>query len=194
VFLLVHHLLSKLTNLAYAESMERRRRRQTLAPLPATSSSVSPVGLGSRFGVLGDDLSGSDAEEINGIPFQVASQVLEEDAEVFGGGWTPVTRKKRSKAETVADFWHEISYPTSASRLWEGSRRSVSSSGEQAHFCRSAGAVERPGATAASTPAVSLKRGSASSPMGVCLARGSQMGPWRGPLPRRRISPPPILG
>jgi hypothetical protein len=28
----------------------------------------------------------------------------------------------------------------------------------------------------------------------VCLTRGPKVGSWRGPLPRRRVTPPPILG
>jgi hypothetical protein len=37
-------------------------------------------------------------------------------------------------------------------------------------------------------------RGVASSPLGICMARPPRMGPWRGPLPRRRITPLPVLG
>jgi hypothetical protein len=32
------------------------------------------------------------------------------------------------------------------------------------------------------------------SPLGIQMARPPRMGPWRGPLPRRRITPLPILG
>jgi hypothetical protein len=66
---------------------------------------------------LDDSGSGSDEEA---IPFKVAQQVLVGEADE---GWTPVSgRKKKTEAETVADFWNEIGYPTSASRFWERSR------------------------------------------------------------------------
>jgi hypothetical protein len=34
----------------------------------------------------------------------------------------------------------------------------------------------------------------ACSPLAIRMARPPRMGPWRGPLPRRRITPLPILG
>jgi hypothetical protein len=69
---------------------------------------------GSRFSALGSEGSGSEGEE-EGIPFQVAQRALEGEADE---GWTPVIRRKqKTEAETVADFWREIGYPTSASRF-----------------------------------------------------------------------------
>jgi hypothetical protein len=95
----------------------------------------------------------------------------------------------------VADFWREIGYPMPVSRVWEASRRS--SPGEFFSGCRSAAgssAADCSGTSVNSPPLVSPRRGSCSSPTGVRLACGPQMGPWRGPLPRRRVSPPPVLG
>jgi hypothetical protein len=173
--------------------MYGRRRRLTLAPLrpwdSSQSASASSPG-GSRFSYLGSEDGGSDVEA--NIPFQVAAQVLEDEVEE---GWTPVSRRRKSREETVADFWREIGYPTPVSRVWEASRRS--SPGEFFSGCRSAagsGAADCPGTSVNSPPLVSPRRGSCSSPRGVRLARGPRMGPWRGPLPRRRVSPPPVLG
>jgi hypothetical protein len=95
----------------------------------------------------------------------------------------------------VADFWREIGYPTPVSRVWEASRRS--SPGELFSGCRSAagsGAADCPATSVNSPPLASPRRGSCSSPTGVRLTRGPRMGPWRGPLPRRRVSPPPVIG
>jgi hypothetical protein len=66
-----------------------------------------------------------------------------------------------------------------------------------ASICRSVDALqpaEKSGSPACSPPARSPRRGACSSPSGVRLARGPKVGPWRGPLPRRRVTPPPILG
>jgi hypothetical protein len=175
------------------QQMEGRRRRLTLAPLrppdsPQSASASSPGG--SRFSCLRSEDGGSD-EEAN-IPFQVAAQALEGE---FEEGWTPVCRRRKSKEETMADFWRENGYPTPVARVWEASRRS--SSGELLSGCRSAAgssAADCPGTSANAPPMVSPRSGSCSSPTGVRLARGPRMGPWRGPLPRRRVSPPLVLG
>jgi hypothetical protein len=109
----------------------------------------------------------------------------------------PVTRRKKPEAEAVADFWREIGFPTPASRFWEKSRRSGSSSGTSSLLCRSldgCSTVEHAGPPASSPPKGSPSRGACSSPSGVRLACGPMMGSWRGPLPRRRITPLPVLG
>jgi hypothetical protein len=120
---------------------------------------------------------------------------LEGDADE---GWTPVTwRKQKTTVETVADFWREIGSPTPASRFWENGRRSPTRAGTQSSFCRSVDGAERAGLEDLSTcsaPAGSPQRGTCSSPSGVRLARGPRVGSWRGPLPRRRVSPLPVLG
>jgi hypothetical protein len=179
--------------------MDRCHRRLTLAPLAPTalSNGVSPVtlaGSGLTFDRLGSDCSGSEVDEEDGIPFQVASQALEEESDE---GWTPVGRKKKTESETVADFWREIGFLTSASRFFEKSRRCDSLSGESSRFCRSVdvyGAMEKQSTPTPSPPVGSPSLGAVSSPTGVRLARGPKVGTWWGPLPRRRISPPPILG
>jgi hypothetical protein len=84
---------------------------------------------------------------------------------VLDEGWMPVTRKKKSEAETMADLWREIGYPMSASCFWEGPRRSVSSSSESSRFCRSAGEVEKHG-----TPML-LVAWSMTSPLGTPRGR-----------------------
>jgi hypothetical protein len=38
------------------------------------------------------------------------------------------------------------------------------------------------------------RTGSSSSPTRIHLARPPRMGAWRGPLPRRRVTPLPVLG
>jgi hypothetical protein len=180
-----------------AGEAERRRCRLTLAPrLPATSCAASPESCamgGSRFSCLGSKSSGSEVDE-EGILAQVALQALDGEVEE---GWTPVTRRKKLEAETVADFWREIGFPTLASRFWEKSRQSGSSSGKSLLLCRSVdvyGAMEHAGLPAILPPPGSPSRGACSSPTGVHLARGPRMGSWRGPLPRWRSTPLPVLG
>jgi hypothetical protein len=158
--------------------MERRRRRLTLAPkFPvnlASASLTSPVDLGSRFACLASDISGSEIEEEDGIPFQVASSALEEESEE---GWTPVACKKKTDAETAVDFWREIGFPTSASRFWECSRCSAGEVSSSRVFADVHGAGEVQVTPAASSPVVSPMRGAVSSPTGVRLSRVPRMGP-----------------
>jgi hypothetical protein len=140
---------------------------------------------GSRFRFLEAESSASEPDDED-IPFKVAQQALEGEEE---DGWTPVSSRKRgSDAEAVADFWCEIGYPTSASRFWERSRQpSPGGSVEVSDAVTS-------GSPACSPPVGSSRGRSSSSPSGVRLARGPKVGSWRGPLPRRRLTPPPILG
>jgi hypothetical protein len=183
-----------------------RRRRLTLAPKPPLQPMASspPSGVsssGSRFSVLGSDSSGSE-DDGDSIPVKVALQALNE--ELPEEGWTPVVRRrKKTEKEVVGDFWREISFPTPLSRYWEKSRRSPSPVGMTPLFCRSVdvytasgGGKELDGSPAdGSPPPVGLVcRGAASSPSGLRIARSPRMGPWRGPLPKRRITPPLILG
>jgi hypothetical protein len=120
--------------------------------------------------------------------------VLDGEAE---DGWTPVCRRKKPEAEAVADFWREIGFPTSASRFLERSRRLATSEGMSPLICRSVevyASSEKVASPVNSPPVRSPRRGACSSPTGVHLSRGPKMGSWRGPLPRRRITPLPILG
>jgi hypothetical protein len=162
----------------------------TLAPrLPTCATSPSSAASnGSRFSCLGSKSSGSEVDE-EGIPAQVALQALEEDVEE---GWSTVTRRKKPEAEVAADFWREIGFPTLASRFWEKSRSSRPPSGMSLR-CKSAG-VEDTRPPEISTPTGNLSRGACSSPSGVRLAWVPRMGAWRGPLPRRRCTPLPVLG
>jgi hypothetical protein len=134
-----------------------RRRRLTLAPYRDGSQAIGPSG--SRFSPLGSEGSGSGSDG-EAIPFMVAQQVLDGEEEE---GWTSVSRrKKKSEAETVADFWNEIGYLTSALRFWEISRRPSSTSGTSACFCRSVevyGTVQKVSSPSRSPPAVSPRWG-----------------------------------
>jgi hypothetical protein len=159
---------------------------------PASAGGCSPVaGGGSRFSALVSDDSGSDVDD-EGIPFEVAQTVLDGESDE---GWTPVSRRRmKTKTETVADFWREIGYPTSASRFWEGARRSPPHEGTHFSFCRSDPAAGRVEPSSCLPSASSSRRGACLSPSGVRPAHGPRVGSWRGPLARRRVTPPPVLG
>jgi hypothetical protein len=150
--------------------------------------------------VLRTDSSGSE-DDGDSIPVEVALQALNE--EKSEEGWTPVVRRsKKTEKEAVGDFWREIGFPTPLSRYWETTQRSRSPAGTPLLFCRSvdvyaasSGVEKLDGSPAVgSPPAGSVCRGAASSPSGLRIARSPRMGPWRGPLPKRRITPSPILG
>ena len=88
---------------------------------------------------------------------------------------------------------------TPASRFWE--RGSPSSAGEFSDgvdVCRSSPVVECRSPLLPAAPVVSARwrrRPTTSSPSGLRLSRSPpRVRPWRGPLPPRRISPPPVLG
>jgi hypothetical protein len=137
------------------------------------------------------------------IPVQMALQAMDEEVGE-DVGWTPViSRRKKTGAETVDEFWRQIGYPTPLSRHWEKPRRPVFSSGEDVLFCRSVDVYastepledgRRSPSAGSSPPNGSGRRSAFSSPSGIRLARNPKIGPWHGPLPRRRITPLPILG
>ena len=177
---------------------DERRRRLTLPPNGLSpAESTSPAGgSGSRFEGLLEDAAVSDDEDcLSEVPFEAAMEVLdpEEETEQMEG-WTMVTRRvRKSNEELQQEFWNEIGYPTPASRTWEC--RSASpraevrtselgmpkelASGSARHVGRTAGA---PGGRN-SPPGLS---------MGAAVSKPVKLG-WRGPLPRPRISPVPVL-
>lgn len=109
-----------------------------------------------------------------------------------------VGRRKKTEAELVQEFWIDAGFPTLTSRFWE--RRPSTSSEPRESSCRSpkdvadVGAPGRPRLSPRSVTEATACRRSPSSPTGLRLPRPSRMGPWRGPLPPRRITPPPVLG
>uniref|UniRef100_A0ACD5WF51 Uncharacterized protein n=1 Tax=Avena sativa TaxID=4498 RepID=A0ACD5WF51_AVESA len=154
----------------------RGRRRKTLAPgdlSPPPCSSTPGTAAGSRFLCLGSDSEGDAEERLAAWKALVA---LDDDTGELG--WTTVSRRRRrTDAEIRQEFWEDMGFPTPASRFWEkespelgGRRSSASPSGSSA------------------------RRRSSSSPMGLAISRGPKIMPWRGPLPARRSSAPPILG
>lgn len=183
------------------------RRRLTLAPrLPAAGPVTSPPAVGgSRFSCLGSDYGSSDEEAAPAVGVRMALDVLGEGEDNLE--WTPVCRRgRKTDAEIVQEFWNDVGFPTPASRFWE--RQSSSSpgtppvlEGEHVVSCRAqekdmdaAGPERARTASSASSAAVEIGRNPSSSPSGLRLARAPRMGSWRGPLPPRRITPPPVLG
>ena len=162
-----------------------RRRRLTLAP-PAWR----PGDAGSRFSCLRglnavpSGLDGLDGEH---VAVHLALEAMDEDEPPRPE--SPESRRPpQSEAEIRQKFWEDVGFPTPASRFWEKvSPPPSSSSGELA--CRFSPVVE---------PVASSRRcrgGMSSSPSRLRLTRSPpRMGPWRGPLPPRRSSPPPVLG
>jgi hypothetical protein len=98
-----------------------------------------------------------------------------------------------SSEEVVQDFWCKIGFPTPESRSWQ---RSAASSGKAevssnalSVLCRA-----RSLSPVATGKGCEDRRASSSSPVGLHMAKPPRMGAWRGPLPRRRITPAPVLG
>ena len=101
-----------------------------------------------------------------------------------------VSRPVLSDAELIDAFWTDAGFPSPSSRVWErGSASGAGESDEVVLVCKE----NREGLRQDSPPRVS--QGSNSSSSGLRLARAPpRMGPWRGPLPPRRVTPPPVLG
>ncbi|KAI4988709.1 hypothetical protein ZWY2020_035949 [Hordeum vulgare] len=91
---------------------------------------------------------------------------------------------ERSQMEIVQQFWSDAGFPTPARRSSEAV--SPANSGkctDGVHVCRDSKKAEL------------RSRRRLSSSAGVRLKKmPPRMGPWRGPLPPRRISPLPVLG
>ena len=151
---------------------------------------------GSRFGCLSDleaapsglEEFGEELDEAH-VSVQVALGSM--DAEVSRRSTSPISRRpRRTDAELRQEFWADAGFPTPASWFWE--RGSTSGDGENPND-----SIVRRSPPLVDPVASSRRRrsGTASSPAGLRLSRSPpRMGPWRGPLPPRRISPPPILG
>lgn len=188
-----------------------RGRRLTMAfrPQPPSPAETSATGAssGSRYSCLGSESGSSDEESPPAVGVQMALDILDQEEE--NSGWTPVgrTRRKRTEAEIVQQFWVDAGFPTPASRFW-GRRTSSSpatptaNAGMEPSSCRDQeisvveGSPDREqspspvGSTATGLPV----RKAPSSPTGIRVSRGPRMGSWRGPLPPRQITPPPVLG
>ncbi|KAM0883026.1 hypothetical protein ACQ4PT_031903 [Festuca glaucescens] len=149
-----------------------------------------------RFSLLHATPEESVADEI-GEEDHVAVQLAEEAIQDYPSRPSSlvVRRPRKSDEELLADFWADVGFPSPSSWFWE--RRSTPDSAAPgkvsncATVCRS---------SPRSSPVVARRvvRGggssSTASPTGLCLARPPRVGSWRGPLPRRRVSPLPILG
>ncbi|KAE8771686.1 hypothetical protein D1007_56408 [Hordeum vulgare] len=191
------HPLHQLLHTNRGARTTRNRGRLTLAPQP-TACAPAPLPVtrsstGSRFSCLGSD---SEEEEAPAVGVQLALEVLGIDD---GGeeGNTMSHRKKKTDAEIVQQFWIDAGFPTPASRFWE--RRSPSPAGEHLDLEGSSVvnciAQERLAEADESEMAIELlDHKGASSPSRIRLGRPPKMGSWRGPLPPRRVTPPPILG
>ena len=168
------------------------RRRLSMAP-PAWRP---PGCSGSRFVCLGGldaDPSGLDGLDAAHVSVQVALDSLVEEGRRCPA--SPVARRPpRSDDELRQEFWSDVGFPTPESRFWE---RGSSASAGEVRVDANGGDGRR--SSPAVVPAASSRRrwrgGPASSPSGLRLSRSPpRMGPWRGPIPPRRISPPPVLG
>jgi hypothetical protein len=188
------------TRLDWGRWLTLAARSPASAPLSASPFTGDFSGL--RFSYLGSP-DGSEAEG-ESIPTDVAMRAPVEEVRVEVG-WTPVLRRrKKTAAEQVNDFLLEIGYPTTLSRHWEKGRRASASPGESMPlFCRSIDVYATEDGTCNPTevspagfspPSGTICRGATSSPSGLRLSRGPRVKPWRGPLPRRRMTPPPVLG
>jgi hypothetical protein len=104
-----------------------------------------------------------------------------------------ICRPGFSSEEVVQDFWCKIGFPTPESRSWQRSNASTGktevSSNALSVLCRA-----RSLSPVTTGRGCEDRRASSSSPVGLHLAKPPRMGAWRGPLPRRRITPAPVLG
>ena len=138
-------------------------RRLTLAP---GWSAPVPAGSGSRFSCLRADDGGEDSST----------------AET-----SEASRRRKTDEELAAEFWADIGYPTSASRVWE---RPSSRRGSAQKDC----AQEVNGSP--TSPAIHSR----GSPPAACRhVRAPAISrplvrPWIGPLPAPRVSPSRTLG
>nr|XP_051211849.1 flocculation protein FLO11-like [Lolium perenne] len=149
----------------------------------APPSPAQPT-VGSRFFCLAED-EDSD-EETRETAEEAAWSVL---------GLDPIVQQigrslELSKEEVRDDFWTKIGYPTSESRVWS---RSAS---PEVRFssCRSSERARSASPPPGEKVKRSAMRAASSSPVGLRLSRMPRMKPWRGPLPRRRVTPAPIFG
>ena len=100
-----------------------RGRRLTMAfrPQPPSPAETSARGAssGSRYSCLGSESGSSDEESPPAVGVQMALDILDQEEE--NSGWTPVgrTRRKRTEAEIVQQFWVDAGFPTPASRFPE---------------------------------------------------------------------------
>lgn len=132
------------------------------------TGSGSAARSGSRFELLAID-EGDDQPDAEGVAVQPANMVLPQtDHDVEGGPWSSMSRRKKSKEELVG-------FPTPASRVWErrGSTSPASSAG-----CSCLVVRKPPRPCRGATPR-SLQ----------CI----RPWPWKGPLPRPRVTPPVAL-
>ena len=121
--------------------------------------------------------------------------------------WPAVVRRRRKmESEIVQEFWKDAGFPTPASRF--GARRSSSPSettsghaGMELMSCRiQIDAMEdgtkdqsRDTPPIGSTTTTPPRRSTPSLASGLRVSHATRMGAWRGPLPPRRITPPPVL-
>ncbi|KAM3329058.1 hypothetical protein ACQJBY_026241 [Aegilops geniculata] len=164
------------------------RRRLTLAPGaidPGSGSAAKSPAAGSRFEPLAMD-EVTDLPEAEGVAVQAANMVLSQaDHDEEGGPWTSVSRRKKSKEELVQEFWNDVGFPTPASRVWE---RRGSASPETSASQECLGSSQEPSARPDGAP-----KSPNPSPATPRQRRGVCIKPWRGPLPRPRITPPVAL-
>lgn len=173
-----------------------RHRRLTLAPgdllagLSSSGGSRAPV-CGSRFDVLVEDAEDSSDDSCSSeVPFEAAMDVLDPSPSV---GQSAVGRRDcRSDEELAQEFWSEIGFPTPASRFWEAC--SSPDSGKpvvDSLVCR------YPREESSASPSGKERGGTKKakpSPPTFPMPNRPRAGTWRGPIPPRRITPPPVLG
>jgi hypothetical protein len=156
--------------------------RSTPERLPSVSS--RPPISGSHFSCLLDVEAEDD--RIQALVEEVAWCGIEDEPLV-----PPVVcRPDIPLVEVAADFWSKIGYPMPESRSWERSCLSGKTkvSNDMSVLCRARSL------SPVKTGRVRDLRASSSVPVGMHLAKPPRMGAWRGPLPRRRVTPLPVLG
>jgi hypothetical protein len=159
----------------------------TPARLPSGSSLLPPT-FGSRFSCLVDVVKAEDGE-VQALVEEVAWCGIEDEPFV-----PPViSRPDLPLEEVAADFWCKIGYPTPESRSWERSSASPGKAEVSPNIaylmCRA-----RSLSPTKTGRVHEGRRASSTSPVGLHLAKPPRMGAWRGPLPRRRVTPMPVLG
>jgi hypothetical protein len=156
------------------------RARAGVSP---TANPLSPVA-GSRFFCLQEE-DDDPVEDARATAEDAAWSALGLEPEVRQIGRSPALTEE----EVEADFWAKIGFPTRESRAWSRATASKVSS----PFCRS---TERARSLSPSTrmKIKGTSRAASSSPVGLRIARMPRIKPWRGPLPRRRVTPAPVFG
>lgn len=113
---------------------------------------------------------------------EYVAAILEPEAESEDGSWTLVRNRKKTDEQLAQEFWEDIGYPTAASHA------KLRRAGSTAETSAEAG-----GGTTLTSSSVVLSPSEPPAAVTKSKQCGVKIRPWRGPLPRPRVTPPVAL-